>query len=1009
MMTQLNSEREDSQVLKPCDFFDLFGGTSTGGLIAIMLGRLEMGVDECILAYTELMKSVFSEKINNVPVDWSGNIVSQYDSKKLKKAIENVITRAGFSPTDLMNDGKPCRSKTFVCTTSKDTLQVTRLRSYPVPNETTLPATICEAALATSAATRFFDSVSIGNRHFVDGAFGANNPIEELEEEAADIWCTTSRGLKPLVKCLVSIGTGNPAQLPMDDNALKFLSKTLVRLATKPESTERRFMARWSNEAKGKRYFRFNVEQGLQQVHMTAYEKQSVIESATYAYLHHSTQKVRLRDCILNLSAKEGKTSIDFETTIREHEARLARHRILQTVHSSDDPLRHGKASGWFVPFERNPRYVDREVVDKVKRRLFVKNRAERFAIFGLGGIGKTQIALELAYQTRELYADCAVFWLPAVDMESLQQAYQTVADRLGISLDDKNEDAKSLVKVHLSKPSTGRWLLIFDNADDIDMWLENKDSKTGGLKDYLPTSDQGAIVFTTRSNKVAQYLAATDVIQISEMDEHKAIHVLRNSLVDKEVLNDTESTRKLLRRLTFLPLAIVQAASFVNENRTTLASYVQLLDGQEQNAIDLLSEDFEDEGRYKSIRNPVAITWLTSFEQIRRQCRLATDYLCSMACVKEKDILISLFPPAPIVEQQKAIGILSSYSFVRMRHEDSRLDMHRLVQLATRNWLQSVGSLREWQLHVLHCLAARFPLVDLLNRSQWRAAVPHALQILNLTASENQLPAWLHLLQSVASCHITDGRYREAEKLYSEALEISETLYGPEDPNTLSVCTGLANSYSIQGKSAKAIKLSKEVIEKTTNIYGSESLEATRALFRLSFVYRQTGDHYKSQELCRKVIPRFLKDVGPGSPETMDAIYNLIMTYITHGQFSDATALSLQSLDINKKVVGADHPRTTGIMVGMACIYMEQWRLKEAEAFLTEALESHKRTYGPEHPETINTMGCLARAWECQGQRKKAIALRTECIQIYSQLYGSDHWLTARVRAPLEELTNPK
>jgi hypothetical protein len=154
--------------------------------------------------------------------------------------------------------------------------------------------------------------------------------------------------------------------------------------------------------------------------------------------------------------------------------------------------------------------------------------------------------------------------------MESLQQAYQTVADQLGISLDDK-EDAKSLVKDHLSKPSTGRWLLIFDNADDIDMWIENKDSKTEGLKDYLPTSDQGAIVFTTRSNKVAQYLAATDVIHISEMDEHKAIHVLRNSLIDKEALNDTESTRKLLRRLTFLPLAIVQAASFVNENRITL------------------------------------------------------------------------------------------------------------------------------------------------------------------------------------------------------------------------------------------------------------------------------------------------------------------------------------------------------------------------------------------------------------------------------------------------------
>jgi predicted acylesterase/phospholipase RssA len=272
-----------------------------------MLGRLELGIEECILAYTELMESIFSHKIANVPVDWSGNIVSQYDSKKLRSAIENVISRAGLSPTDPMDDGKIRRSKVFVCTTSKETLQVTRLRSYSVSNENTLPATICEAALATSAATRFFDPVSIGNHQFVDGAFGANNPIEEVEEEAADIWCTKSRELKPLVKCFVSIGTGNPAQVPHNDNLVKFLSKTLVRMATKPESTERRFMARWSNEVEGKRCFRFNVEQGLQEVHMTDFTKQSVIESATYAYLHHSLQKSQVRDCIVNLSDKEGR------------------------------------------------------------------------------------------------------------------------------------------------------------------------------------------------------------------------------------------------------------------------------------------------------------------------------------------------------------------------------------------------------------------------------------------------------------------------------------------------------------------------------------------------------------------------------------------------------------------------------------------------------------------------------------------------------------------------------
>jgi hypothetical protein len=271
-----------------------------------MLGRLEMGIDECILAYTQLINSVFGEKVNNIPVDWSGKIRPQYDSQRLKAAIQNVIEKAGAAPNDLMDDGAHRQCRVFVCTTAKDTLQVTRLRSYPVPNEDTPPATICEAALATSAATGYFESAIIGNRQFVDGAFGANNPVEEVEEEAADIWCTTSRDLKPLVKCFLSVGTGCPLAIPMDDGMIKFLSKTLVRMATKPESTERRFMARWSSELRQKRIFRFNVDQGLQGVHMTEYQKRSLIESATQDYLHHSTQKDRIRECILNLAGKKG-------------------------------------------------------------------------------------------------------------------------------------------------------------------------------------------------------------------------------------------------------------------------------------------------------------------------------------------------------------------------------------------------------------------------------------------------------------------------------------------------------------------------------------------------------------------------------------------------------------------------------------------------------------------------------------------------------------------------------
>jgi len=200
----------------------------------------------------------------------------------------------------------------FVCATAKENTWITRLRSYSLPNAHDLPATICEAALATSAATGFIDLVSIGARQFVDGALGADNPVDEVEGEAAKIWCSETGDLKPLVKCFISIGTGNPGKKAIQDNVLKFLSKTLVEIATETENTERKFIARWAQHFDQKRYFRFNVDQGLQEVGLAEYREQGTIESATDEYLEHQAQQFRVRDCVLNLRQKHSVYVEDF-------------------------------------------------------------------------------------------------------------------------------------------------------------------------------------------------------------------------------------------------------------------------------------------------------------------------------------------------------------------------------------------------------------------------------------------------------------------------------------------------------------------------------------------------------------------------------------------------------------------------------------------------------------------------------------------------------------------------
>lgn len=200
----------------------------------------------------------------------------------------------------------------FVCTADRDTKTIVRLRSYSLPHEPNIRATICQAALATSAATTFFEPVSIGARSFADGGFGANNPVGEVEGEASNIWCTDTGDLKPLVKCFISIGTGNPGKKAFEDSMAKFLSETVVQIATETENTERKFIARYAKQLDEKRYFRLNVEQGLQNIGLDEYKKKGSIEAATEDYVTHTDRYFRVRDCIQNLSLKQSVYIVDF-------------------------------------------------------------------------------------------------------------------------------------------------------------------------------------------------------------------------------------------------------------------------------------------------------------------------------------------------------------------------------------------------------------------------------------------------------------------------------------------------------------------------------------------------------------------------------------------------------------------------------------------------------------------------------------------------------------------------
>jgi hypothetical protein len=243
---------------------------------------------------------------------------------------------------------------------------------------------------------------------------------------------------------------------------------------------------------------------------------------------------------------------------------------------------------------------------------------------------------------------------------------------------------------------------------------------------------------------------------------------MMRNYLIDPSRIKDMETLLPgLLRKLPYLPLAIVQAAAYINATEISLTEYEALLSQQGDEVIELLSEDFEDDSRYAGMQNAVAKTWLISFEQIRRRSSLAFEYLGLMACVDPKDIPRSLLPPSesPSLKQQNAIGILSAFSFITRHEGGLAFDIHRLVHLATREWLKRSGELSTCHEQAVVRLCELLSDISHENWIDARLYIAHAQYAVG--GAEECSKEEVNLARECGDYLNYGGQYREAERMY--------------------------------------------------------------------------------------------------------------------------------------------------------------------------------------------------------------------------------------------------
>ncbi|KAL3474770.1 putative kinesin light chain [Aspergillus californicus] len=489
-------------------------------------------------------------------------------------------------------------------------------------------------------------------------------------------------------------------------------------------------------------------------------------------------------------------------------------------------PANHQEPSNHrlLIPFARNPHFVGRqEEIQRLENLISVPDRAKNLAITGLGGIGKTQIALELAYRMRDREPDCSIFWISCTSYEAVEQAFMTIAQMVGLQGVEPTE-VKECLRTYFNQTNK-KWFLVFDNADDMDMWIQGSPTALP-LMDIIPRSGNGHVLFTSRNRKLAVRLASPNVLSVPDVDQQTAKEIFKQQLIWDNLFQDDHVIITLLEQLAFLPLAISQSTAFINQNRVALDTYMSLLDEGEKSTIELLSEDFRDNGRYAEIQNPVATTWLISFLQIQQVDKLAIDYLSFMACISPRDIPESILPPTLSAKRMvEALGLLKSYSFISAQVNNSILSLHRLVHLATRNWLRNEDTLKSWVKTAAGQLNKIFPSNYHSNRQMWRDYLPHALYLVDSEEFQDYQDEYGDFLERVGSCLKSDGRYLESETLFRNVLEIRERVCGPDHPDTLT-----------SGKYKEAEAMHQRALQGRENIFGPDNPDTLSSISHISF-----------------------------------------------------------------------------------------------------------------------------------------------------------------------------
>lgn len=645
---------------------------------------------------------------------------------------------------------------------------------------------------------------------------------------------------------------------------------------------------------------------------------------------------------------------------------------------------------------------------------------------FGMGGEGKSNLALEYAYRHADDYD--LVWWIPAEQETSARAALAQLARELGLPMsDDIKEVVDGVLRALRAGRPYGRWLLIYDNAQDPDQLVPLTPQALDG-----PGRDLGPhrhVLVTSRDRGWERHASAVDV---GVFERPESIALLRR-VVPR--LSETEADM-LSERVGDLPLAVHQAAAWQAVTDGTVEDYLRLFD---RRLTDIASADSSGDDFPESLAAGVSL----NLDLLQDEDPVAWALLELWAVFGPEPVSCRLLGagasaalPTQLAELlaeetglRETMRAIARFSLARFDEEAETLQIHRLVRAILNDRLGEDGRHRV-QAHVHAILAAATPAGEPEEESTWELRseiTPHVVPsgVFDADGSDIRdvgVDQAKYLYQS--------GDFEGSRRLAEIALDRWLERYGPDDDAVLDISRVLANALRGLGDSRSAAKLSEENLTRTRTKFGVDHLQALFAAAGFSADLRFLGDFRRAYEVDMDAWRRMRQLRGRGSADARLAAANLAVDLrilgrfqeaydidmevwrspeqsyrqrfrATHhlardlhalGQYDRAYDLQAESLANLRPVLGPGHSLVLQAKMSHAGTLRKLGRMEEAHRLATETFAAHVRRFGEYHPNTLASKVSLALATSALGRPGEALPLIDDALDCYRQVMGDGH-----------------